>query len=166
MADDENQPDLYDGAEPEARPVRPRVDGAPPEVGEDARLEALLAYLKRTRGFDFTGYKRASLSRRVRKRMDEVGVEDFATYEDFLEVHPGEFGALFNTVLINVTCFFRDPESWAYLRQEVIPRLIARKAPDAPIRAWSAGCAAGDGAYARAIALAEARGPEQLRARV
>jgi len=74
-------------------------------------LEALLDYLKRTRGFDFTGYKRASLERRIAKRMLMVGAITFADYLDYLEVHPEEFSGLFNTVLINVTHFFRDPST-------------------------------------------------------
>ena len=59
-------------------------------------------------GFDFTGYKRSSLMRRVDRRMSQVGIADYAEYLDYLEVHPDEFTALFNTILINVTGFFRD----------------------------------------------------------
>ena len=77
---------------------------------KDTKFEALLESLKRNRGFDFTGYKRASLTRRVSKRMQAVEIEDFADYMDFLEVHPEEFAELFNTILINVTSFFRDRE--------------------------------------------------------
>ena len=69
---------------------------------------SLLEFLKRTRGFDFTGYKRATLERRITKRLQSVGCNDFTEYLDYLEVHPEEFGQLFNTVLINVTSFFRD----------------------------------------------------------
>jgi hypothetical protein len=91
-------------------------------MNQEQQLEALLEYLARTRGFDFTGYKRASLQRRVTKRMQEVGIEGFTEYLDYLEVHPDEFESLFNTILINVTGVFRDrdarerlahPGSWA-----------------------------------------------------
>src|SRR5260370_41380031 len=71
-------------------------------------FESLLEYLKQTRGFDFTAYKRSSLMRRVGKRMQAVDIADFAAYQDYLEVHPEEFTDLFNTILINVTGFFRD----------------------------------------------------------
>src|SRR5829696_9948819 len=87
----------------------------------DPELEALLDYLKEGRGFDFTGYKRSSLTRRMAKRMHEVGCTSFAEYQDFLEVHPGEFQALFDTIWINVTGFFRDPEAWDALAAEVLP---------------------------------------------
>ena len=82
---------------------------------------------KASRGFDFTGYKRSSLMRRVEKQMQSVGVETYRDYMDFLEVHPEEFARLFNTILINVTAFFRDAPSWEYLAEEIIPRILASK---------------------------------------
>ena len=91
----------------------------------DQHFESLLDYLKRTRGFDFTGYKRASLQRRVMKRMQVISIEDFVGYRDYLEVHPDEFAYLFNMILINVTAFFRDPPVWTYLQDVVLPRLLA-----------------------------------------
>jgi two-component system CheB/CheR fusion protein len=71
-------------------------------------FEALLDYLKQSRSFDFTVYKRSSLMRRVRARMQVVAIDGFEDYLDYLEVHPDEFVSLFNTILINVTNFFRD----------------------------------------------------------
>jgi two-component system CheB/CheR fusion protein len=132
----------------------------------DPSFEALLAHLKETRAFDFTGYKRSSLSRRVDRRLAQVGAADYQEYLDYLQVHPDEFTALFNTILINVTGFFRDPDDWDYLRDECLPALIASHRPDAPIRVWSAGCASGEEAYTLAITLAELLGPEQFLERV
>jgi two-component system CheB/CheR fusion protein len=129
-------------------------------------LEALLDYLKRTRGFDFTGYKRASLERRIAKRMQTVGAITFADYLDYLEVHPEEFSGLFNTVLINVTHFFRDPSTWEFIASSVVPDLIARHGHEASLRIWSAGCASGEEAYTLAMIFAEALGPEAFRDRV
>ncbi|HET8633880.1 MAG TPA: CheR family methyltransferase [Gemmatimonadales bacterium] len=114
----------------------------------------------------FHGYKPTGLMRRIRKRMQVVGIESFSAYEDFLEVHPDEFGGLFNTILINVTSFFRDPEAWETLRTEVLPELLARKHEDDHIRIWSAGCASGEEAYTVAILLAELLGLDQFRERV
>jgi two-component system CheB/CheR fusion protein len=131
----------------------------------DGSFEALLRYVKEVRGFDFTGYKRTSLVRRVRRRMQGVQIGSYEEYQDFLEVHPEEFVALFNTILINVTSFFRDAEAWAYLERELLPELLRRK-PDGPLRVWSAGCASGEEAYSLAIALAEQLGPEEFRRRV
>jgi two-component system CheB/CheR fusion protein len=132
----------------------------------DHDFEALLDYLKHTRGFDFTGYKRSSLIRRVDKRMQMVEVEGYVGYIDYLEVHPDEFGHLFNTILINVTAFFRDAAAWAYLRDEALPRMLAHLSQDAPIRVWCAGCASGEEAYTLTILLAEALGMDAFRERV
>jgi two-component system, chemotaxis family, CheB/CheR fusion protein len=131
----------------------------------DSTFESLLLFLRDERGFDFTGYKRASLERRVRRRMESLSVASFEDYQDYLLVHQDEFTALFNTILINVTSFFRDPESWAYLSAELLPDLL-RHREGHPLRAWSAGCATGEEAYTLAMVLAEALGEEEYRERV
>jgi two-component system CheB/CheR fusion protein len=129
-------------------------------------LEALLEYLRDSRGFDFSGYKRATLERRIRKRMGEVGVSGYEEYVDYLEANPREFGELFNTILINVTGFFRDADAWDYLRDEILPELVAAVPDDQQIRVWSAGCASGEEAYSVAIALLEVLGEETFKRRV
>src|SRR6266498_2627848 len=118
-----------------------------------------------SRGFDFTGYKRSSLMRRVDRRMAQVAVAEYSDYLDYLQVHPEEFTGLFNTILINVTGFFRDPDAWEYLRTDVLPAVLAGRGSDGPIRVWSAGCASGEEAYTLAMLLAEALGLEQFRLR-
>lgn len=132
----------------------------------DASFETLLLHLKENRGFDFTGYKRASLTRRVNRRMAQVGANDYADYLDYLEVHTEEFTALFNTILINVTSFFRDIEAWDYLRTEALPKILAAKAPDGVLRVWSAGCSSGEEAYTLAMILAEELRGDEFRQRV
>jgi two-component system, chemotaxis family, CheB/CheR fusion protein len=135
-------------------------------AGEDNHdFESLLDFLKRQRGSDFTGYKRATLGRRVAKRMEVVGVEDHAEYLDYLQVHPDEFTELFNTLLINVTGFFRDPAAWRYLDEEVIPELLRRR-PTGELRVWSAGCASGQEAYSIAMLLVRALGEKAFHERV
>jgi two-component system CheB/CheR fusion protein len=129
-------------------------------------FEELLTFLKHTRNVDFTGYKRPSLQRRVCKRMAEVGVHDFGAYQDYLEVHPQEFSQLFNTILINVTSFFRDRPAWDYLAREIVPRILASRDDMGYFRVWSAGCATGEEAYSLAMVLAEALGIEACRQRV
>jgi len=133
---------------------------------EDDRFEALLAYVRDHRGFDFTGYKRASLRRRVGKRMDELGVEGYQNYIDQLEASPEEFNELFTTILINVSAFFRDKPVWDHLAAEVIPALLAAKPEQELIRVWSAGCATGEEPYTIAMLLAEALGEQTFRERV
>jgi two-component system CheB/CheR fusion protein len=135
----------------------------PPENGD---LGLLLDYIRRVRRFDFGGYKRSSLSRRIGKRMQEVRCESYTDYQDYLEVHPNEFAELFNAILINVTSFFRDAAAWDYLAAEVVPRLVSGKQMGEPIRVWSAGCASGEEAYSLAMLLCEVVGADQFRARV
>jgi two-component system CheB/CheR fusion protein len=132
----------------------------------DPAFESLLEFLKATRSFDFTGYKRTTLMRRVQKRMQALEVETFDAYRDYLELHPDEYEALFNTILINVTSFFRDADAWRVLAEEFIPALLERAAPDGPVRVWSAGCASGQETYTLVMLLAEALGPDAFRERV
>ncbi|MBW8806397.1 MAG: PAS domain-containing protein [Catenulisporales bacterium] len=129
-------------------------------------LEDLLVFIRDARGFDFTGYKRSTLTRRVRKRIQDAGAHDFKDYRDRLQADANEFNLLFNTILINVTSFFRDTDAWSYLRQEVLPDLVAAVPPSQEIRIWSAGCASGEEAYSLAIAFAELLGLEECLERV
>jgi two-component system CheB/CheR fusion protein len=132
----------------------------------DGDFEAVLLYLKESRGFDFTGYKRTSLARRVRRRMSQVGIDSFTEYIDHLQVNAEEFNALFNTILINVTSFFRDPDAWDFLRADLVPGLLAERSPEDQVRVWSAGCASGEEAYTLAMVFAEAIGVDRFRQRV
>jgi len=131
----------------------------------DPYFEEVLTYLKEQRGFDFTGYKRASLLRRVQRRMSTLHVETYEDYLDYLQMHPEEFTPLFNTILINVTDFFRDPEAWDYFRAQVLPDLLKTKAEE-NIRVWSAGCASGQEAFTLAMVFADALGLDAFRERV
>ncbi|RAJ90377.1 two-component system CheB/CheR fusion protein [Streptomyces sp. PsTaAH-137] len=142
------------------------MSGAPRDAETDEELEELLGFLRDARGFDFTGYKRSSLGRRIRKRMADVGIDTYADYRDQLETNADEFGALFNTILINVTSIFRDTDAWTYLQREVVPEILSSLAPEDEIRVWSAGCSSGEEAYSLAIMFAEALGIEETLQRV
>jgi two-component system CheB/CheR fusion protein len=131
----------------------------------DTEWAGLLEYLLTSRGFDFHGYKPASLARRIRKRMEAVDLKSFEAYQSYLQAHPDEFATLFNTILINVTGFFRDPAAWDSVRANAIPEILAGKSPGEPIRAWSAGCATGEEAYTIAMILAEELGVDEFRVR-
>ena len=129
-------------------------------------LDRLLEYLRHSRGFDFAAYKRSSLQRRIEKRMQTVGAESIPAYLDHLESQPDEFARLFDTVLINVTGFMRDPPAWDALRAAAIPRILQQCAAGGPIRVWCAGCASGEEAYSAAMVLCEAMGVDAFRERV
>src|SRR4051794_8464505 len=141
-------------------------DGDEVQRQDDDLFEPLLEYIKRSRGFDFTGYKRAGLQRRILRRMQMLGISSFTNYTDHLETHTDEFTHLFNTILINVTGFFRDPATWEYVAHEVVPELLKQKRDDEPFRIWSAACATGEEAYTAAIVMLEALGPQGFENRV
>ncbi len=75
----------------------------------------IIHVIKHRRDFNFTAYKCSSRMRRVSKGTQALGIESFSDYQNYLKMHPEEFGHLFNTILINVTTFFRDPPAWDYL---------------------------------------------------
>jgi len=135
------------------------------EEPEGPDFGRLLQYLRETRGFDFSGYKRATLLRRIAKRMTHVGADGHGAYLDYLQANPDEFGSLFNTILINVTSYFRDAAAWDYLGAEILPRIIKAKASHEPIRVWSAGVASGEEAYSVAMLLCEVLGASEYRER-
>jgi two-component system CheB/CheR fusion protein len=137
-----------------------------PIVEGDNEFERLLVHLCRSRGVDFTAYKRPSLLRRLRRRMTAVAIPDIGRYIEYLDANPGEFHHLFNTILINVTAFFRDGAPWDALRTTLIPELLEARGPDGPIRIWSAGCASGEETYSVAMLFAEALGAEAFGRRV
>ncbi len=130
------------------------VEKSPP----DPAFEALLHYIQESRSLDFRGYKRTSLRRRLSLRMEAVGAQTFDAYQEHLEAAPSEFEDLLNTVLINVTSFFRDSEAWEVLKTQVIPDILANAEADRPIRVWSVGCASGEEPYSIAMLFAEALG--------
>ena len=134
------------------------MSDAPAQGDEHREFEDLLVFIRDSRGFDFTGYKRSSLARRIHKRMAELGAASHADYRDLLEADAEEFRTLFNTVLINVTGFMRDGEAWTYLQREIVPQAVA---DDGEIRVWSAGCSTGAEAYSAAIIFAEVMGIEE-----
>lgn len=126
-------------------------------------FEALIEHLRETRGVDLGAYKRASLIRRVARRCTELGIDNFSSYLDYLQVHADEFPILFDKILINVTQFFRDAPAWDYLSNSIVPQIAAK---DGNIRAWSTGTASGEEAYSAAIMLCEALGPDNFLRRV
>src|SRR3954465_12188666 len=132
----------------------------------DPELEELLTFIRDERGFDFTGYKRASLGRRITKRMQETKAASYTEYRPLLEADSAEYALLFDTILINVTSFFRDPLTWDYVREEVAPRILAQRTDNDSIRIWSTGCSTGDEAYTVAMIFADAMGDEAFVSRV
>jgi two-component system CheB/CheR fusion protein len=98
--------------------------------------------------------------------MHQLNIEHYQDYIAYLEQHDLEASVLTRETLINYTSFFRDRKVWDYLSDQVIPKILAHKAPDERIRVWSAGCATGEEVYSLAMLFAEALGREQFQRRV
>ncbi|MGC2434028.1 MAG: chemotaxis protein CheB, partial [Desulfobaccales bacterium] len=122
---------------------------------EDGVFNQILLMLKTEAGLDFTHYKHSTLKRRLHRRMLLQRVEKIEDYVKYLRQHPEEVKNLYEDILINVTSFFREPESFETLQKIVFPEILRNRAEDEPIRIWVPGCASGEEAYSLAISLLE-----------
>jgi two-component system, chemotaxis family, CheB/CheR fusion protein len=120
-----------------------------------AHLGKIMVLLRRKTGHDFGQYKETTIARRLERRMKVLRIETVEQYVDFLEQQPDEIEQLFRDLLVGVTQFFRDPEAFEALGQEVIPKLFAGKRTEDQIRVGVVGCASGEEAYSIAILLSE-----------
>jgi two-component system CheB/CheR fusion protein len=118
-------------------------------------LGRILMLLRTATGHDFSLYKKSTIGRRIERRMSQHDIADTEVYARYVKEHPAELQILFRELLINVTSFFRDPEAFAALKQNVLPQLVTGKPESYVFRAWVAGCASGEEAYSIAILLRE-----------
>ncbi|MFZ1641303.1 MAG: chemotaxis protein CheB [Candidatus Contendobacter sp.] len=132
----------------------PRAATVPAPQTESA-LKKVFILLRAQTGHDFSQYKPSTLHRRIERRLAIHQIETMDGYVKYLQQTPAEVEALFRDLLIGVTNFFRDPEAFQALEQQVIPQLFAGKPASAVIRVWSVGCSTGEEAYSLAILLAE-----------
>jgi two-component system CheB/CheR fusion protein len=135
-------------------------DGAaatPPEIATSPAggLNRLLMQVRSATGHDFSLYKKSTIGRRIERRMAQHDLTDIEVYARYLKEHPAEVQILFKELLINVTSFFRDPEAFVALKEEVLPQLLAAKPADYVFRVWVAGGATGEEAYSIAMLLRE-----------
>jgi two-component system CheB/CheR fusion protein len=121
-------------------------------------VDAILELVRERVHIDFSQYKENTLHRRIRRRMALSQRESLDDYAGLLRERPAEVEALAQDILISVTSFFRDPESFEALKAAVFPRLLARGSSEEAIRIWVVGCSTGEEAYSMAIALLEAMG--------
>ena len=120
-----------------------------------AHLREILAILRTRTKHDFQGYRKATLLRRVHRRMGLVDTANLGDYASILRSSSNEVGALANDLMINVTGFFRDPEAWEALRTSVLAPMIASKQEGQTVRCWVSACASGEEAYTMAMLIAE-----------
>ncbi len=116
----------------------------------------LLVLLKKRRGTDFSGYKKGTVFRRLQRRLFATGCADIEAYLDHVKHHPEELDALAKEILISVTSFFRDPQSFEALAKQIERVTEEASQAEREIRVWVPGCATGEEAYSIAILFDEA----------
>jgi two-component system CheB/CheR fusion protein len=124
----------------------------------DEDLQQVIQLLKKSNGVDFTHYKMKTIKRRIIRRMLVHQLESLKDYLDYLKQHTGEIYSLYQDLLINVTAFFRDPDTMEYLKKTLIPRVIKSKPAHDPIRVWVPACSSGEEAYSLAMLFMEVLG--------
>jgi two-component system CheB/CheR fusion protein len=124
------------------------------EIAE-ADLAGIFNLIKGNSPLDFTDYKRPTILRRIKRRMQQHNMGTGAKYYEFLKENPHEVGLLANDFLISVTSFFRDPEAFKLIEKVIIPAIMANNRKNETIKVWVAGCATGEEAYSMAILLQE-----------
>ncbi len=122
---------------------------------KETGLNAIFAMLKFNCNVDFSHFKETVVNRRITRRMVINHIKRTANYVEFLRTHPSELEALYNDMLIGVTGFFREPETFAALKEKVLPEIVKNRSPKEPIRIWIPGCSTGEEAYSFAMAIQE-----------
>ena len=122
---------------------------------DEADLDRIMNIVHESTGLDLSGYRRASLSRRISRRMLLADVTSTADYVARLQADPSEISALYRDILVNVTEFFRDPEVLESLAGEVLPEILRALPAEDEIRVWVPGCSTGQEAYSIAMLLLE-----------
>ncbi|MEY6432927.1 chemotaxis protein CheB [Thioalkalicoccus limnaeus] len=140
-------------AHPYLRHPPPEVSGGVTEIEDD--LAKVFLLLRSRTGNDFSLYKRPAILRRIRRRMAVHKLERLADYIHYLQTQPAEIDRLFEDLLISVTAFFREPEAFDTLREQVFPHLFDERRARRRVRVWVPGCATGEEAYSLAIAMQE-----------
>src|SRR5215510_9741955 len=134
--------------------VAPGMD-ADVETSREPNMSRVLDQLRFVSGVDFSNYRRNTLYRRIARRAVVHKLDELSDYVRFLQGNPAEVEALYQDVLISVTSFFRNPETFEVLKSRVFPRLIRDRTPQEHVRIWALGCSTGEEAYSIAIAFAE-----------
>ncbi len=121
----------------------------------ESSLNRIFILLRSKTEVDFGQYRKTTVRRRIQRRMVVQRLERLDDYLTFLERNPDEVDALYNELLINVTHFFREPETFEVLQTLVLPRLLENRGPNDPIRIWLPGCSTGEEAYSLAVIVTE-----------
>ena len=118
-------------------------------------LNQIFAILRKASGTNFSEYRDLTIKRRILRRMVLHRIDMLVDYVSYLTKNTAEVEELYQDILINVTNFFRDPESFETLKKLVFPAIMKDRTPEAPVRVWVPGCSTGEEAYSIAIVLNE-----------
>ena len=152
----ERMPKILSEYRKEPEKVKAKVSHTIEVFPEDGEYAEIFALLRRGFNIDFAKYKPTTVGRRIRRRIE---LHSLSLLEDYVAILAGdteELDALYRDLLIGVTEFFRDPESFDYMAKTIVPELIASAQKSEDLRIWSACCATGEEAYSLAIICAEA----------
>ena len=126
-----------------------------PRINKEESLDSILRLLRDISGVDFCHYKRATVERRIIRRMGFLQILSHCDYYNYLKRNPGEAQSLYKDILIPVTMFFRDPGIFKVLRKKLMPRIIKNRSLKDPIRIWVPACSSGEEVYSIAMAVYE-----------
>jgi PAS domain S-box-containing protein len=135
--------------------AREQIEAQEPQVKNETGLRRIFTLLKSTFAVDFSHYKETVINRRVTRRMVINHMDSKTSYAEYLGTHPVELQALFDDMLIGVTSFFREPDTFLILKEKLFPELFKNRVSKEPIRIWIPGCSTGEEAYSFAIAMQE-----------
>jgi len=127
-------------------------------ITSDETLNKIFLLLRNFSRVDFSFYKPGTIKRRITRRMFLRKIDKLEAYLLYLRKHRDEVEALFNDVLINVTAFFREPDSFEALKNVAFHAIMTQKPPNLPIRIWVPGCSTGEEVYSIGVILLEVLG--------
>ncbi|MEA5477287.1 chemotaxis protein CheB [Pseudanabaena galeata UHCC 0370] len=131
-------------------------DSSAPAFTENSEaLSKIFTLLHNAMGIDFSNYKKGTIERRIARRMGLINLKNMEVYSTYLQENPNEVESVYHDILINVTSFFREPDSFVALKELAFPVICQNKPSDVPIRIWVAGCSTGEEVYSIAICLME-----------
>jgi PAS domain S-box-containing protein len=135
--------------------VRAEISAQEPQTRRETGLQRIFTILKLSFNVDFTHYKESVVNRRITRRMVINHIDNITKYAEFLGAHHTELQALFNDMLIGVTSFFREPNTFQILKETIFPEILKVHVYREPVRIWIPGCSTGEEVYSFAIALQE-----------
>jgi len=133
---------------------------------ESTAVQTVFRLLRTATDVNFSLYKLPTIKRRIHRRMSLLGIPDLGQYALYLQTHPSEIRDLFDDILIPVTSFFREPETFHALRSAIFSKIAGNARKAESIRVWVAGCSTGEEVYSIAIALLEYLGDRATRVKI